>query len=289
MYPSYNSFKNIVQNSTILILKQFVEKSGQNVPFLPSETRNTGSSQQWPIRALTVSRWVNFCILLAIFSKINQSSVTEAQQTDTLSSPQKCQHKVSYHFILSLAQIRWYNKHRDVHITLAKQRQAVVLHTYFGWCMSDSRKRGTWHWAKHVPRQQSRQRTGGRYLTEMFISLDLMSCINTSNCLICFPLALYRENKYLQLFVHKHKPAHNKSMIIVRITPVIVLMDINDLISEARLMLGLTSEWISELQDTKLTLRAVCCWSPLLVPLSILTGVMQAASRRTAACLPTVH
>lgn len=69
-----------------------------------------------------------------------------------------------------------------------------------------------------------------------------MSCINTSHHLICFPLALYRENKYLQLFVHKHKPGHNKSMIIVRITPIIILMDINDLILEAWLVLGLTSE-----------------------------------------------
>lgn len=58
-------------------------------------------------------------------------------------SPQKCQQKVSYHFILSLAQIRRYNKYKDVHITLPKQRQAVFLYTYFGWCLSDSRKRDT--------------------------------------------------------------------------------------------------------------------------------------------------
>lgn len=84
-----------------------------------------------------------------------------------------------------------------------------------------------------------------------------MSCINISPCQICFPLDLYRENKYLQSFVHKHKPAHNKSMIIVHIKPVIVLMDMNDLISEPRLVLRLTSEWISELKDKKLIICTV--------------------------------
>lgn len=86
----------------------------------------------------------------------------------------------------------------------------------------------------------------------MFLSLDSMSSINISPCQICLPSDLYRENKYLQSFVHEHKPAHNKSMMIIRVKPVIVLMDINDLIPEPRLVLSLTSEWISELEDKKL-------------------------------------
>lgn len=84
-----------------------------------------------------------------------------------------------------------------------------------------------------------------------------MSRINISSCQICFPLDPYRENKDLQTFVHKHKPAPNESVIIAHIKPVTVLMDINDLISEAWRVLSLTSPCISELQDEKLTLCTV--------------------------------
>lgn len=91
----------------------------------------------------------------------------------------------------------------------------------------------------------------------MFVSLDLMSCINISPCQICFPLDLCRENKYLQSFVRKCKPAHNTSMIIVYIKPITVLTDINDLISEPRLEWNLTSERISGLKDKKLIICTV--------------------------------
>lgn len=126
-----------------------------------------------------------------------------------------------------------------------------------GACRSGSRRRDTWRQVKRVPRQQPRQSTRSEYLTETFISLDSTSCINISPCQICFPPDLYRENKYLQSFVHEHKPAHNVSVMIICVKPVIVLMDINDLIPEPRLVLSLTREWMSELKDKKLVIVTV--------------------------------
>jgi len=73
-----------------------------------------------------------FQILLAIFSKINQTGIKKVQQTDMLISPQKCWQRVLYYVILSLAQIRRYDKHKDVHITLPKQRQAWVCTPLLG-------------------------------------------------------------------------------------------------------------------------------------------------------------